>query len=231
MEYARSHHKWALGYARSYFGWSEERTQGIIGAAGWQLIKLLWEYDKDGFYHRPEHALRQEWFHSSQKRRMPPGHSFYLSAKADSLLFDFGCGTAEPERQDWIDRGRHTILMDLEGPNFKYLRTKYAKQNVTFWASNGRFPRGYNRLQCFDVLEHIEHPMECLEAMWDGLKPGGQAVIWFDSSYPSAGHLKESIEQIPAYHRWLKQHTKVFWAGIFDWIEKPRRWWQIAFCS
>ena len=77
-----------------------------------------------------------------------------------------------------------------------------------------------------DVLEHVPRPMEVLEMLWDRLKPGGQALFWFDHSYPAAGHLKESIDCISEFDHWFYKATEIHERGMVDWVEKPRRWWQ-----
>ena len=233
MPYARSHHKWALDYARSYFGWSEKRIKQIVGNAGWRFMHSLWDEDvaagdPGNYYRRPEHVVRQEWFHGYSLKRIPPGHAFFLNAKAGNVLYDFGCGTAECERLDWIDRDMQTILTDLpETANWDYIQRKYYGYQVEFCPSGQAMTRRYDRLLCFDVLEHVKNPMCYIEAMWESLRPGGQAVLWFDSAYPRAGHLAESVAQIPLYDKWLNKNATIFWRGLFDWVEKPRRWWQI----
>lgn len=186
----------------------------------------LWEQHGDAFYHLPDFVLRQEWFHSmSYQTRSSP--SFFASLPVDGTLLDWGCGTAENSRRGWIDHGGRTILMDVPGPNFDYCKAKYAPFHVEHRPVSEPLPRGYDALVCLDVLEHVTEPIKVLESLWDGLKPGGQALLWFDDSLPAAGHLPDSIALRGDYDRWLLKHATIRWQGGFDWVEKPRRWWAL----
>lgn len=205
----------------------------IKGRAGWFLMNRLWREDPDHFYHKPEQVMRQEWSQGCSRKRIAPGHPFYRSASDRAVLLDFGCGTAEVARNDWIDLYRPTLLQDLEGPNLRYLRHKYKGYPV--WVHNEEWPivDRYDRLQCLDVLEHVAYPMALWEHLWDRLKPGGQAAVWFDNGYPHAGHLRESIAQRPLYFQFIQKHARILSQQSFDWLEKPRRWWSVLrkFCS
>ena len=221
----RSSRDWAIQFALSYFGLDEAALDKIAGKKGQEFFKRLWREHKEDFYHFPEIVLRQEWFHAVRLNR---GCSDFYEQLEDNLLLDFGCGTAETERSLWIDKGQKTVLMDIEGPNFEYIKAKYSDLAVDFHTINGALPHSYDGFLCLDVLEHIPQPISCLKALWENLKPGGQALIWFDPSYPYPGHLKESVNQISLYDRWLLKNTTIIkQEDFFDWVEKPKRFWRI----
>lgn len=228
----RTQQLWPLAYARSYFNWEEDKCWELAGNKGWKKQFALWEFlDSKGrgneFYHLPNHVIRQEWFHSSG---LPTRYCPNFFENLRGSLFDFGCGTAEMARRSWIDRYETTFLLEQTGPNLTYLKRKFYGYNVMFC---DRIPQNYDGFLCMDVLEHIHNPMDTVKALWEHLKPGGMAVIWFDHTYPAAGHFKESIDQIPAYKTWMKKHTHILHAGSlneeslvrYDWLAKPKHWW------
>lgn len=190
------------------------------------MYRLFAEHG-EAVYHRPEVALRQEWFHEQPGGERDCAILYDLMPSTATLL-DWGCGTAETERRQWIDPGRATILMDLEGPNFDYVRAKYQGMDVQVRALSEGLPARYDALLCLDVLEHIPHPMEAVLALWDRLAPGGYAAFWFEDTYPYPGHLKEAIAERPEYEAWLYAHTTIIRRNWLDIVQKPRRWWQVC---
>jgi SAM-dependent methyltransferase len=225
----RSSVGWAARFALKYFDLPEGKLRDIAGVSGREFLQEAWRLSGAAIYQMPEYALRQEWFHGfflQADNRIP--EQFYDAVTVSETILDWGCGTAEAERQDWIDRGRKTILMDLPGPNLEYTREKYRGYPVTTLSiGQDVVPKHCRGLICIDVLEHLERPIEAVKFLWDNLKPGGYAVIWFDPSYPHPGHFKESIAQIPAYDRWLHGAAIIHKRTRFDFVEKPRRWWNV----
>lgn len=226
----RSSAGWAVRFGLKYFGFPDEKIWSIAGARGREFLLEAWRVSGPAIYQMPEYALRQEWFHGYSgfvHKRIP--EEFYDAVGKRGDVFDWGCGTAEAERDGWIDQGRTTILMDLPGPNLEYTKAKYRGYPVTVLSVGvDSIPYRYKGLICIDVLEHIERPIETMRFLWDHLKPGGFATIWFDHSYPHPGHLKTSIAQVGAYDLWLQQNAIIHKRGIFDFVEKPRRWWQVV---
>jgi SAM-dependent methyltransferase len=213
-----------MAFALDYFQYPVEIMRFIGGKLGQIRMQQYWQQHGPQLYEEPLYAIRQEWYHTGAwGRRMP---SFFARIPETTTLLDYGCGTAEMERLDWIDKGRKTILADVPGPIFDYTKAKYP--TVQAVAVNGSFPEGYGALICCHVLEHVAHPIETLRALWDGLTPGGQALLWFDQGFPSPGHLIESIGQYPQYERFLKkQAIRIAATRTYDWVMKPkrRRWW------
>jgi SAM-dependent methyltransferase len=223
----RSSTGWAVRFALDYFHLPESKLWEIAGAKGREFLLEAWRVSGAAIYQMPEYALRQEWFHGYSgfvHKRIPD--EFYDAVTVSETILDWGCGTAEAERQDWIDRGRKTILMDLPGPNLEYVREKYRGYPVTTLSiGQDVVPKHCRGLICIDVLEHLERPIEAVKFLWDNLKPGGFAVFWFDPSYPHPGHLRESTDQINLYDEWLSNVAIIHKRGLFDFVEKPRRWW------
>lgn len=189
------------------------------------MYRLFAEHG-EAVYHLPEIAVRQEWFHERKGGERDCSLMYDLLASGSTLL-DWGSGTAESERRQWIDQARPTILMDLEGPNLCYVRAKYARYPVTVRSIAQTLPRQYDALLCLDVLEHIPNPMTALNELWANLKPGGYAAFWFEETYPYPGHLQASIAQRPEYEAWLYSHTTIIRRNWLDIVQKPRRWWQV----
>lgn len=224
---SRSSKGWAVRFALEYFGLPESRGFKVAGANGLAFFRDAWRVSGPAMYHMPEYVLRQEWFHGIQfhNRRIPQA---FFDAIGDGTLLDYGCGTAEIEREQWIDKGGKTILMDIPGPNLNYTRRKYWHQNSLVLPTISALPRSYDGLICIDVLEHVEKPLELAKHLWENLRPGGFAILWFDPAFPHPGHLVESVRQIPAYDRWLNRVAKIHSRGMFDFVEKPKRWWHLC---
>ena len=228
MRSDRSARGWALGFAQDYFGWDSVAASVVTGTTGWRHMLALWEREGEGMYARPDYVLRQEWFHGAcdtvVSRACP---AFFDALSPSATLVDFGCGTAESYRRHWLDRGGRAILMDVETPNLDYVRAKYPQDTVAIRPVSQGLPTKIDALLCLDVLEHLRDPMPVLRELWEHLRPGGQALLWFDGTLPAAGHYPEAIAQLPAYDWWVQQQTIPHYRGMVDWLEKPRRWWQV----
>lgn len=217
----RSSHSWPTEYALSYFGLPSNEAQAISGPAGIVKMRELWQALGDDLYHHPLFALRQEWFHTSPltKRRLPKEIT-----SCTGTLLDYGCGTAEFVRADWIDQGKDAYLMDLPGPNFDYTKAKMANTRAKFCAVNGEMPnKKFDVVVCLDVLEHVRNPMALLKDLWGRLKTGGYALLWFDASRGHPGHLDDAIDQRPEYERWVRSVPEIVRRGGSDLLRKPGR--------
>jgi len=214
----RTDDMWALWYVRRYFGIDEDEDVSL------PRMREMWEVLGQRMYMEPLNAVRQEWFHCvTPPYRMVP---LFFESEKDLTLLDFGCGTAEFERKRWVDLGRPTTLIDLDGPNFGYLKDKFFHlTSVTYGHSLDLVEdESMDRVVCVDVFEHVPDPIGMAKAVWAKLKPGGQALLWFDPSYPHPGHLKDSIAQRPRYKEWLRRNTQPM-SGSFmvDWVAKKHR--------
>ena len=198
----------------------DSAVEEIAGKNGLKIIADLWVRTGDEMYHSPYFALRQEWFHYANPFRRKP--AFFDRLHCDSIVLDWGCGTAELDRIDWIDRGGKIILADVPGPNFEYTKHKYDGFNVEFRSVYDPIDYNYDALVCMDVLEHIPNPMEVMLKLWDGLNPCGQALLWFESGFPHPGHLFESVKQVSKYDEWLYKNTDVVSRYVCDWVRKPK---------
>ncbi len=213
----RTDSEWAIWFAHDYFGIPRDGSGGITR----QQIRQLWEEIGEESYHHPMNALRQEYFHIY----LPPVRMVPQFFDEGDALLDFGCGTAEFERQRWIDKGKRTYLIDLPGPNFEYTKTKYREMNIETTAQLRDIPdKQVDRLVCVDVLEHIHNPIETVKELWEKLKDGGQALLAFDTGFPHPGHLEKSIAQEPKYKQWLKAVSVPLSANRnVDWVLKPKK--------
>lgn len=223
MQSIQTSHLWAVECARLYFSLSHDDVDKIAGRPGFEKLSLMWADTGDLMYHSPLYAMRQEWFHEAHHYRRMPG--FFMNIDEDATILDWGCGTGESCRKDWIEKDRRTILADIPGPNFEYTKHKFRNwRNVSFCDASRPIPYDYDAFICVDVLEHIPHPMKTLYRLWDDLRPGGQALTWFDSGFPHPGHLEKSINEVPAYARWLRDSNKFRVTGnesLLDWTIKP----------
>ena len=64
------------------------------------------------------------------------------------------------------------------------------------------------------------NPLEVQFRLWELLKPGGQALLKFETAYPHAGHLKEAIMWFPEWARWLRSATDIIETGTYAWCRK-----------
>jgi len=211
----------ALAFGLSYFGYSDETLAQVAGRRGYELMTWLWKNQGEGMYQDPRYLLRQEWFHAFGEpvRRLP---LFFEHLSADAEVLDYGCGTAELCRQDWIERGGRMTLLDTEGIVQPYLRAKYPMDTVGMGTVENGLIGQFDAIVCTDVFEHVPNPMDLVTMLWDHLKPGGQALFWFDHSHPHPGHLQGAIQQLPAYERWISDHAIVRYRHHVDWLEKPQ---------
>ena len=223
----RQRQDWAFGYCLWYFDFPEFAGTFISGNHGQNFLWQMWEETGYKLYDSPWNVLRQEWYHAKMGGRRVP--TFFLRLPPSVTVLDYGSGTAEMERLDWIEKGGRTILVDTPGPNFDYVRAKYSMETVECLTNGKAVPAPYDALVCTHVFEHLEHPIETLKMLWDGLAPGGQALLWFDTGYPAPGHLPEAIAEFPKYERFLKKHAiSVANLKQYNWVEKPkRRFWHL----
>jgi SAM-dependent methyltransferase len=186
----------------------------------------LWQQHPTRFYAHPYQIVRQEWFHMTFPTFRPTA-PFLALVQSTARVLDYGCGTAEWLRGGWIDAGRSIDLVEQAGCLLPYLAAKYPalvgrRLTVQDWQATSST---YDAIVCLDVLEHVAQPRRLLSHLWDVLKPGGIAALWFDPSFPHPGHLAESIAQRPAYYAWLRAHGTILHDDTITLVRKPRRLW------
>jgi SAM-dependent methyltransferase len=216
-----------LEFARAYWGISAAEVESCIaGIPGRRWLQHLWDTSAPAvFYRHPYQLARQEWFHAALGAR--PVGSFLSVLRPGDTVLDYGCGTGEWLRRAWIERGGTTYLVDQEGPLQPYLTTKYPALvgHVLTTAEWDRGGPATTALVLLDVLEHVQDPLSLLQRLWDRLAPGGIAALWFDHSWPHPGHLRSSIEQIPAYWEFLHTYGVVLQETPITLVRKRKRIW------
>lgn len=221
--------KWALDYAMRYFGFDGLNQTWVLDQISWgagiSFLLDLWNRYPYQLYHSPWFVLRQEWYHSLFQKKLD--YQIWLDLKSkDSIMLDYGCGTAEFSRP-WIDKGGKTVLADLPGPNRNYISDKFADQNCVITSPKRSLDLGpYDLISCLDVFEHIVDPIKTLKDLYSVLKPAGIGMFWFSPRYPHPGHLEQSIAERPLYEEWIKKVPIVMSREVgIDLIRRPKRIW------
>ncbi len=214
---------WAIRQCLAHFGLMDEHVELIAGPEGRTRLLHFWQEQPGTYYEHPLPLLRQEWYHAANAGYVHGG--FWAALPPGGLVLDYGCGTAEVARLPWIARGGAIILVEASVACLDYLKAKYAgypsvqiRSGVGAWERLGPF----DGLICTDVMEHVPHPLDVQQKLWSLLKPGGQALLKFESAYPHPGHLQESIAELPAWWEWVKKATQVIEVERFVWTRKPR---------
>ena len=193
---------WAIEQCIQFFGLSTQDASLAYGQAGRDYLLKLWQQFPDTFYENPLSILRQEWFHTFSGLYRHEG--FWAALPIYGTVLDYGCGTAELARFPWIVQHRQITLVEESQACRSYLAQKYPWQSyphVRVYAPSGSWhqrPR-FDGLVCTDVFEHVPDPLTLQETLWSALRPGGYALLKFENAYPHAGHLQESIAQLPAW--------------------------------
>lgn len=212
--------RWGLDACKRFFGLTDADERMITGAAGQAYLLELWEKDPAGFYDNPLQFLRQEFWHAMVPQYKHPGFWQALPITADVL--DYGCGVGAV-CQPWILSGGLTTLLEASVPCQEYLEEKYLGENVLVVDESwlvGAEPESVDALVCTDVFEHVLHPLEVQFRLWELLRPGGHALLKFETAYPHAGHLQEAIAWFPAWAQWLRSETEIIELATYAWVRK-----------
>ena len=212
---------WAIEQCCAYFGLDQRDISRVAGDGGTASLLDLWETIGLAFYEHPDQILRQECWHASRQWYEHPG--FWLALPQDGLLLDYGCGTAELARLPWIFRGGRATCVDCSKMLGGYLATKYMAFPGVQFLQNDVFawePDSVDGLICTDVLEHVEEPLHLQQQLWKVLKPGGHALLRFETLYPHPGHLASAIAQFPDWVHWLKSEADIIEVESYAWVKK-----------
>ncbi len=215
---------WAIRQCLAHFDLMNEHVAFIEGPLGCQRLLQFWQEHPGAYYEHPLPLLRQEWYHAANAGYAHGG--FWAALPPGALVLDYGCGTAEVARVPWIARGGAIVLVEASVACLDYLHAKYRdytgvqmRSGVGAWETLGPF----DGLICTDVLEHVPHPLAVQQKLWSLLKPGGHALLKFESVFPHPGHLQESIAELPAWWQWVKETTQVVEVDRFVWCCKTKR--------
>lgn len=214
--------RWGIDACKAFFGLTAADEQLITGADGQMFLQELWDADPEHFYDNPLTLLRQEWWHAMIPQYKHGGFWHSLPLTADVL--DYGCGVGAV-CQPWILTGGMTMLLEASMLCQAYLNEKYLLENVLVIDDSwliGAEPESLDALVCTDVFEHLLNPLEVQLRLWELLKPGGMALLKFETAYPHAGHLKAAVEQFPEWARWLRSATEIIETNTYCWCRKKK---------
>lgn len=214
---------WAIRQCQQFFGLSEADVAFVEGPDGRERLLNFWRQYPEEYYEHPLPLLRQEWWHAANAAEYLHG-GFWAALPDGGIVLDYGCGTGEVSRLPWIARGGNIVLADESKLVTAYIRNKYAQYPLAWPQSPERVNEyaPYDALICTDVFEHVPNPLEVQQQLWDLLKPGGHALLKFESAFPHPGHLEASIAQLPAWWQWVKATTEVIEAERYLWVRKPK---------
>jgi len=140
-------------------------------------------------------------------------------ALAGRDVLDFGCGTGGLSRLLAAEfRCRSVIGIDASAPAIERARSaagKITSDNAAcpgyLWAKDDRcidLPNASaDCICCFDVLEHVPHPLDTLAEWHRVLRPGGEVWIWWSPWRGPYGHHLESLIPLPWVHLFLPPRT------------------------
>ena len=222
--------RWAIDTCKAFFGLTDHDEQAVSGDVGVGYLLRLWQEQQQEFYEHPLMLLRQEvWHQTIGPVNFPMPEGFWRTLAPNDVLLDYGCGTAELVRSRWINLGRTTILVDISKKARAYLEHKYrpfVQGGSVKIQAPGNPPideQSIDALVCTDVMEHVPKPLALLQVLWRLLKPQGQALFVFGTSYPHAGHLKASIDEQPQWFQWLEEHSNIVAEDGYIWAVKTTK--------
>lgn len=212
--------RFGIECCKHFFGLSDADERLVANNQGEQSQTALWEAYGDAYYEHPLQILRQEVWHAYELRYYHPG--FWWALDKGAQVLDYGCGVGAVSLPG-IMAGHHVTLMDASEAVIRYLRYKFAKcanVHVLQLPVYVELPQ-YDAIICTDVLEHLPNPLAVQEKLWNLLKPGGHALLYFSNVYPHAGHLQESVAEYAAWVAWVRTHARIIEEETYVWVQKP----------
>ena len=218
----RTEPQFAPWFCADYFGLDEWYIDFMRTEQGAGLLWQLWQDIGPEIYESRLYLLREEIYRSSVSgiaadHRFP---EFFEALDPDTTILDYGGGTGEYARLDWYDLGRRGDIYDTSelAQGYRYVKFKGNVQSVPLYAN---YVYKYDAIICMDVLEHAPYPLVTTEKIYNMLNRGGQLLVHFCTQRGIAGHLDESIDQVPQWLEWMREHFKLVKErrGCF-WLEK-----------
>jgi len=139
---------------------------------------------------------RHDWYYLSEKWEY--AIALQLLPSTGSVL-EVGCGHGHFLDQ-CTRKGLRSVGLELSPPESgasKFEQIKIVDETIADHAH--RYPRKYDAVCSFQVLEHVPEPKEFLEACCDALKPGGKLILCTPNA-DSFLRLARSLLDMPPHH-------------------------------
>jgi ubiquinone/menaquinone biosynthesis C-methylase UbiE len=124
------------------------------------------------------------------------------------IALDLGCGFGGRTVQFARQLGCHTVGLEINeqmaGPAQRFAKSM-GSTDVCFIAGWGEsiplLPNSVDLVLCYDVLEHVQDPEQCLIECSRVLKPGGLLLLVFPPYFhPTGAHLEGYVSRVPYTH-------------------------------
>lgn len=206
-----------IEFCRDYFMLDQAVVDSMRGRGGAGILHCLWHQFADKIYESPLYLLRNEIYRSEHIE--DPLVRFLETV--DAPLLDYGCGTGEASRLNWIEQGKEALLCDPSRVAKVYRDFKYEDYGLI--DNVVRIPtipkKQYRSIICIDVLEHVSRPLEITRFLHK--HSCGDILFNFNRQIGISGHLQESINQ---YENWLGLLEELFVLvskmGDYIWVKK-----------
>ncbi len=150
-------------------------------------------------------------------------------------VLDFGCGSGALSFLAARDGARSVLGVEIDAESAAAAKRRAAEMGSVppprFLVLDDprRLPvddASFDRVLCFDVLEHVMDPAAALGEWWRVLRPGGRVLIWWVPWWHPYGPHIESLVPIPWCHVLFSEKTLLeTCARIYEMPEfQPRIW-------
>jgi SAM-dependent methyltransferase len=156
-------------------------------------------YDPKHFAAIAKTERRHFWFRARNRALLTVLAPLGAVMPADPRVLEIGCGTGNTLRV--LERacpGATVVGMDLFAEGLRYARSESHAFLLQGRIEAPPFRTKFHLIGLFDVLEHIEHDHEALEAIRDMLEPGGRLAL----TVPAGPHLWSAFDE--AAHHWRR---------------------------